>query len=79
MRSNVLDVSYHVSQYQTIISELKEEIERLKNKITVDDGDQNTLGMNQQKVEEERQKNAEKLERLKNDLLDMFREQMSLR
>ncbi|XP_071540664.1 kinesin-like protein KIF19 isoform X3 [Panulirus ornatus] len=79
VRSNVLDVSYHVSQYQTIISELKEEIERLKGKIASEDDDKNTLGMNPQELEAEQQKNAEKLERLKNDLLDMFREQMSLR
>ena len=33
VRKNVLDVSYHVSQYQTIISELRGEIGRLKEKI----------------------------------------------
>ena len=33
MRKNVLDVSYHVSQYQNIISELRSEIGRLKEKI----------------------------------------------
>ena len=30
---NVLDVSFHVTQYQNIISELKGEIGRLKDKI----------------------------------------------
>jgi hypothetical protein len=33
VRRNVLDVSYHVSQYQNIIAELKGEIERLKDKM----------------------------------------------
>ncbi|CAG2064030.1 unnamed protein product, partial [Timema podura] len=30
---NVLDVSYHVSQYRTIINELREEINRLRSKM----------------------------------------------
>ncbi|XP_042223542.1 kinesin-like protein KIF19 isoform X3 [Homarus americanus] len=79
VRSNVLDVSYHVSQYQTIISELKEEIDRLKGKINEGVTEQSTEGLTPQEIEEERQKNAEKLKRLKNELLDYFREQMSLR
>ena len=37
VRRNVLDVSYHVSQYQNIIAELKGEIGRLKEKINIDD------------------------------------------
>ncbi len=36
VRKNVLDVSYHVSQYQSIISELRGEIGRLKEKIQVE-------------------------------------------
>ena len=38
LRKNVLDVSYHVSQYQTIISELRGEIGRLKEKIQAESG-----------------------------------------
>ena len=34
VRKNVLDVSYHISQYQTIISDLRGEIGRLKEKIS---------------------------------------------
>ena len=33
VRKNVLDVSYHISQYQNIISDLRGEIGRLKEKI----------------------------------------------
>lgn len=33
VKRNVLDVTHQVSQYQNIISELKDEIGRLKNKI----------------------------------------------
>ncbi len=36
VRKNVLDVSYHVSQYQSIISDLRSEIGRLKEKIQVE-------------------------------------------
>ena len=36
VRRNVLDVSFHVTQYQSIISELKGEIGRLKEKINVE-------------------------------------------
>ena len=35
VKRNVLDVTHQVSQYQNIISELKDEIGRLKTKITV--------------------------------------------
>lgn len=74
VRKNVLDVSYHVSQYQTIIAELKDEIDRLKGKIEngeveEDDGTK----------EDERQANNERLRKLKSDLIDHFREQMNLR
>ncbi len=45
VRKNVLDVSYHVSQYQNIISELRHEIGRLKEKIQVEPGMFRTEGM----------------------------------
>ena len=35
VKRNVLDVTHQVSQYQNIIAELKDEIGRLKTKITV--------------------------------------------
>lgn len=81
VRRNVLDVSYHVSQYQNIISELKEEIDRLKGKL--EGGREESAGSGaaplSQEAKEEQQKNAERLKKIKNDLLDLFREQMSLR
>ncbi|XP_064077549.1 kinesin-like protein KIF19 isoform X2 [Macrobrachium nipponense] len=80
VRKNVLDVSYHVSQYQTIIAELKDEIDRLKGKIetgavAAEDDDDEDDGTK----EEERQANNERLRKLKSDLIDHFREQMNLR
>ncbi|KAK7062971.1 Kinesin-like protein kif19 [Halocaridina rubra] len=73
---NVAVVSYDVSQYQTIICELKDEIERLKGKMTTKDVDKPS---NNKEAEEERLKNNEMLRKIKNDLLEHFREQMSLR
>lgn len=81
VRRNVLDVSYHVSQYQNIISELREEIGRLKGKLEAgqDEGAANNGVPLSQEAKEEQEKNAERLKKIKNDLLDLFREQMSLR
>lgn len=81
VRRNVLDVSYHVSQYQNIISELREEIDRLKGKLEAgqDEGAANGGAPLSQEAREEQEKNAERLKKIKNDLLDLFREQMSLR
>lgn len=68
-RHNVLDVSYHVSQYQTIITELKDEISRLNSKISLDSTE--TQVVNPQ--------NTVKTKQLKKELIEMFREQMNLR
>ena len=37
IKSNMTNVSYHIAQYTNIISELKQEIERLRKKITEQD------------------------------------------
>ncbi|PSN54129.1 hypothetical protein C0J52_09468 [Blattella germanica] len=66
---NVLDVSYHVSQYRTIISELRDEIARLKAKMTEErprSGDTST-------------DKGEKLKLLRDQIVSTFREQMRLR
>jgi kinesin family protein 18/19 len=66
---NVLDVSYHVSQYRTIISELREEIARLRAKMKEDrprSGDTSN-------------DKAEKLKLLRDKVVSTFREQMRLR
>ncbi|GFG34639.1 hypothetical protein Cfor_03711 [Coptotermes formosanus] len=66
---NVLDVSYHVSQYRTIISELRDEIARLRAKMKEDrprSGDTSN-------------DKAEKLKLLRDKIVSTFREQMRLR
>lgn len=36
VKKNVLDTDYHVTQYRTVINELKDEIARLRNKMKED-------------------------------------------
>lgn len=81
VQKNVLDVSYHISQYRAIITELKDEIDRLKTKITDGDCGEETTAVTTTTAEQqmEQKKNTEKLKKLKEELLEHFREQMSLR
>jgi len=66
---NVLDVSYHVSQYRTIISELREEIARLRAKMKEDRPRSGNTSNDK----------AEKLKLLRDKIVSTFREQMRLR
>ena len=64
-----MTAAHHISQYQAIIGELKEEVQRLRGKIS-----SGNLS-DSQETEESKQK----LRVLKNELIELFREQMSLR
>ncbi|XP_023715560.1 kinesin-like protein KIF19 isoform X3 [Cryptotermes secundus] len=66
---NVLDVSYHVSQYRNIISELRDEIARLRSKMKED---RTHLG-------DASNEKGEKLKILRDQIVSTFREQMRLR
>lgn len=66
---NVLDVSYHVSQYRTIISELREEIARLRAKMKEDRPRSGNTSNDK----------AEKLKLLRDKIVSTFRDQMRLR
>merc|ERR1719211_360512 len=70
VRRNVLDVSFHVGQYQSIISELKGEIGRLKDKIDSGSAKSSATATKQQ---------MEELKILRDALVANFREQMKLR
>ena len=63
-----MDVSYHVSQYQTIIEELKGEISRLNSKLQSSSTSDNASS-----------KNKEKTEQLREKMKATFKEQMDLR
>jgi hypothetical protein len=85
VRKNVLDVSYHVSQYQNIITELKSEIGRLKEKI-VDGGNLSSSrggggggGGSGGRDSKTAKKQAEELRELRDEMVASFREQMKLR
>ena len=69
VRKNVLDVSYHISQYQSIISELRGEIGRLKEKIQTEA----VFGGPSSGV-----KKAE-LQEMREQMVANFKEQMNLR
>ena len=71
VRKNVLDVSYHISQYQTIISDLRGEIGRLKEKMIFE---QNTG----QHGVSSGAKRAE-LQELREQIVVNFKDQMNLR
>ena len=73
VRKNVLDVSYHVSQYQTIIGELRSEIGRLKEKIVTEGNIHGkSQGSGAKKV-------AEELKELRDQMVVNFKDQMNLR
>ena len=65
-----MDVSYHISQYQTIISDLRGEIGRLKEKIQVEGGHHGSSSSGVKKAE---------LQELREQMVANFKEQMSLR
>lgn len=69
VRKNVLDVSYHISQYQNIISDLRGEIGRLKEKIQ----SEAVFGGPSSGV-----KKAE-LQEMREQMVTNFKEQMNLR
>ncbi|GAB6027256.1 Kinesin-like protein kif19 [Chamberlinius hualienensis] len=78
VRQNVVDVSYHVAQYQTIIGELKNEIQRLKIKM---DSPQMPPVKFRLKGTERKSTSENRMEmgKLKDDLVKYFNEQMELR
>jgi kinesin family protein 18/19 len=72
VKRNVLDVTYHIAQYQSIIGELREEIARLRKKINEQD-EPVAGGTGVYK------KNGFGLNGLKEELVNIFHDQMELR
>ncbi|KAI4456335.1 kinesin-related [Holotrichia oblita] len=70
---NVLDVSYHVSQYQTVINELRDEINRLQQKMTEDRPRSAEIN----KITAEQRSNEVK--KLREQIVETFKMQMKLR
>nr|XP_023029277.1 kinesin-like protein KIF19 [Leptinotarsa decemlineata] len=70
---NVLDVSYHVTQYQTVITELRDEISRLQNKMKEErprSADINRMNAEQRSNE---------VKKLREQIVETFKTQMKLR
>ena len=70
---NVLDVSYHVTQYQTVINELRDEIQRLQQKM----GEERPRSADVRKMDAERRSNE--VRNLREQIVDTFKTQMKLR
>ena len=72
-------MSYHVSQYQNIISELRSEIGRLKEKIVDGGGGGGGGGGGRSSANKTSKRQAEELRELRDEMVASFREQMKLR
>lgn len=70
---NVLDVSYHVTQYQTVINELRDEISRLQGKMKEDRP--RSADINKMNAEER----SNEVKNLREQIVDTFKNQMKLR
>lgn len=69
---NVLDVHYHVTQYQTVITELRDEISRLQQKMTEERPRSADIRMNAE------ERNAE-VRNIREQIVETFKTQMKLR
>ncbi|XP_078317515.1 kinesin-like protein KIF19 isoform X2 [Crassostrea virginica] len=80
VRRNVTDVSYHIAQYTNIIQELREEIQRLRHRLHDKSTGSPRPGVNIQAVQAEVvEAKREELNKLKEQLLISFKDQMELR
>lgn len=72
VKPNQFSVSYHIAQYTNIIADLRKEIFRLKLKISEHDTDCND-------AKDKKDKNPEEMNRLRDQLVGTFKEQMDIR
>ncbi|XP_054849652.1 kinesin-like protein KIF19 [Eublepharis macularius] len=86
VKRNLLNVSYHIAQYTSIISDLRREIERLKAKVENQDKERNLLGSGAKDVQsrEETHQDSEECSRqemnkLRKQLIGAFKDQMDMR
>ncbi|XP_071745055.1 kinesin-like protein KIF19 isoform X3 [Lepeophtheirus salmonis] len=79
VRRNVLDVSYHVSQYQDLISELRSEIGRLKEKIDSTEAEEEGLRSLSPKINMGEEHSNSELKEIREAMVQNFKEQMQMR
>ncbi|XP_066519832.1 kinesin-like protein KIF19 [Hoplias malabaricus] len=84
VKRNLLNVSYHIAQYTSIISDLRSEIQRLKKKIAEQSGRQNSDRTDIRHVQAEvqahsTQQSRAEMDQLREQLIEAFRQQMEIR
>lgn len=83
VRRNVTDVAYHIAQYSNIISELRDEIMRLRTKLTEQTQQKHSVAniqaVQSEVVESQRKSDKSELTHFKEQLLTSFKDQMELR
>ncbi|TRY65618.1 hypothetical protein DNTS_017706 [Danionella cerebrum] len=85
VKRNLLNVSYHIAQYTSIISDLRSEIQRLKKKIAEQasrqlTSDRTDIRQVQAEVQaHSSQQSRAEMDQLREQLIDAFRQQMDIR
>ncbi|XP_044836280.1 kinesin-like protein KIF19 [Mauremys mutica] len=84
VKRNLLNVSYHIAQYTSIISDLREEIEGLKAKIENQEKEKSPISSDLRDVQVEAHQDSEaysqqKMNKLREQLIGAFKEQMEMR
>ncbi|XP_047673880.1 kinesin-like protein KIF19 isoform X2 [Tachysurus fulvidraco] len=85
VKRNLLNVSYHIAQYTSIISDLRSEIQRLKTKIAEQSGRQSNADRTdirhvQAEVQaHSTQQSRAEMDHLREQLIEAFRQQMQIR
>lgn len=73
---NIMNVGYHITQYQTVINELRNEISRLKGKMKED---RPRSGIAAKPAAQNGQSNRQEIRLLREQIVETFKEQMMLR
>lgn len=79
VRQNVLDMTLHIAQYSSVITDLKDEIKKLKQRLDERGSNRNMLTMQAIQAEVFSQKDEQHLGRLKRELEDACRNQSDLK
>ncbi|KAF7705476.1 kinesin-like protein KIF19 isoform X1 [Silurus meridionalis] len=84
VKRNLLNVSYHIAQYTSIIADLRSEIQRLKKKIAEQSGRQSTADRTdirhvQAEVQAHSTQSRAEMDHLREQLIEAFRQQMEIR
>ncbi|XP_030068794.1 kinesin-like protein KIF19 isoform X2 [Microcaecilia unicolor] len=84
VKQNLLNVSYHIAQYTSIIGELRKEIERLKGKVEQQEKEKKTNRPDIRNIQAEVQQDSQaysrqEMNKLRDQLMSAFKEQMEMR